>query len=188
MMIGRMMWQVYSAKPCNHVQQHLRRGGDDAGAARSPRHGENLRGPGGFVEDDGRRHGRQRPLSRRDEVGLGGCQAVVIPHTRGAKVVHLVVEHDARGRRHHRGAGPGVSTSEFSSFWLIAHSVPPITSLLPSLQPIAMSSYPLESYHMLATPQGGTLLNKTRVLQGVDDVASHGHVTGRHLKGFACDG
>lgn len=93
-----------------HLVQHLRRGADDAGAARGAddggQHGALGVGVGGRgrgpLDDDGR-DGGQRALAGAHVVGGAGRVAELVAHAGDGEVVHLVVEHDA-GLGHHQQA------------------------------------------------------------------------------------
>jgi len=75
-----------------NVEQHLEDGGDDPRAA-----GAADREEGAAVsQDDGRRHARERPFLRANEVRVRLPQAVGVDLARlGREIVHLVVHDNA---------------------------------------------------------------------------------------------
>lgn len=56
------------------------------------------------VDNDGRRHRRERTFARLDHVGRAGRQTVEIERARRREIGHFVVQDDARLRRSEAGA------------------------------------------------------------------------------------
>ena len=76
----------------DRIDDGLQRRRDDTGAARAAGHQPRL----AVLQDQGRRHRRQRAFARLDGVGFAANQAVGVGHAGfGREVVHLVVEQDA---------------------------------------------------------------------------------------------
>ena len=76
----------------DRIDDGLQRRRDDTGAARAASHQPRL----AVLQDQGRRHRRQRAFARLDGVGFAADQAVGVGHTGlGREIVHLVVEQDA---------------------------------------------------------------------------------------------
>ena len=79
----------------DHVQDHLQHAVDDARSARRAQHQEEL----AVAQQDGRRHGRERPLARLDGVGFALDQAEQILLARlGGEIVHFVVQQESQAR------------------------------------------------------------------------------------------
>ncbi len=87
------------------VDDRVQHRGDDPAAARRA---DDHHRPA-VLADDGRAHRAERPLARRDRVGLALDQAVDVRHAElGGEVVHLVVEQDAGSGGGDLGAEPVV--------------------------------------------------------------------------------
>ena len=82
----------------DHVDDRLEDCGDDARTAGAAEHQNDPAIP----LDQGRGHRRQRPLARRNRVGLALDQTVKVRRARlDGEVVHLIVEKKAGAGRHH---------------------------------------------------------------------------------------
>src|SRR5688572_20189975 len=87
-----------------YVENSLKRGADNPGTSRSADH--ELRPFA--LQNDGRRHAAQRPLSRLQGVSLIADQTVNIAARMDREIVHLIVENNTGGRHQQFGTKPRV--------------------------------------------------------------------------------
>ncbi len=79
------------------VHQNLQHHGDDAAAPRRARGQKGL----AILENNGRRHGTERPLAALNGVRLATDQAIGVRGAGlGGEIIHFVVQQNARTRRH----------------------------------------------------------------------------------------